>query len=147
MTPKNSALLVLTAVLAVVYVVYFTDWFAPKTFKIFHVSRSVRPLRPGQARNGILPSLQFGMNREFRLTEVKVVPLAAWQTNANALPLWHLTSDSNSVPIKSFIYGQTIAGLHPALKGTHADLPETNVTYRIFITAGKFSAHHDFELK
>lgn len=140
-------LVVLAAVLAIVYAVYFTDWFAPKTFKIFHTNRNFRPQRPGQIRNGILPSLQFGLNRALRLTEIKVVPLAEWQTNQHALPLWHLVTDSNSVPVKSFVYGQPIPGLRPALKGTHSELPTTNLTYRLFITAGKFRAEHDFELK
>ncbi len=147
MTRKNIVLLVLATLLAVVYTVYFTDWFAPKTFKIFHTSRNLRPMRPGLARNGILPSLQFGVSHELRFTEIKVVPLTAWQTNQHVLPIWHLVTSSNSVPMKSFFYGQNIPGLHPAIKGTHPELPETNVTYRLFITASKFSAQHDFELK
>jgi hypothetical protein len=147
MTGKNIALLALAAVLAVVYAVYFTDWFAPKTFKIFHTSRNLRPLRPGMARAGVLPSLQFGVNRELRFTELKVVPLEAWETNRQVLPLWHLVTKSNSVPVKSFFYGQNISGLRPAIMGTHPELPATNVTYRMFITAGKFRAYHDFELK
>jgi hypothetical protein len=147
MSRKNIFLLLFVAVLATVYAIYFTDWFAPKTFKIFHTSRNFRPQRPGQALHGILPSLQFGVSRELRLTEIRVVPLAAWETNRHALPLWHLVTESNSVPVKSFDYGRNIPGLHPALKGTHAELPETNVTYRLFITAGKFSAQHDFILK
>ncbi len=147
MPRKNIFLLLFVAVLATVYAIYFTDWFAPKTFKIFHTSRNLRPMRPGMTRNGILPSLQFGVNRELRFTELKVVPLAAWTTNQHTLPLWHLVSASNSVPVKTFFYGQNIPGLHPAISGTHSELPETNVTYRLFITAGKFSAQHDFELK
>jgi hypothetical protein len=140
-------MLLLLAVLATVYAIYFTDWFKPKTFKIFHTSRNLHPMRPGQVRTGVLTSLQFGVNRELRFTELKVVPLAAWETNKQALPLWHLISVSNSVPVKSFYYGQNIPGLHPAIMGTHSELPETNVTYRLFITAGKYSAYHDFELK
>ena len=147
MPRKNLFLLLLLAALVCVYAVYFSGWFAPKTFKIFHTSRNLRPMRPGLTRSGILTSLQFGLNRELKLTELKVVPLAVWQTNQHALPLWHLVSDSNSVPVKTFFYGQNIPGLHPAIKGTHSDLPETNVTYRLFLTAGKFSAQHDFELK
>ncbi len=137
-------MLVFAAVLAVIYVIYFTDWFKPKTIQIFHTSRN---LRQRQQRGGALPSLIFGVSRQVRITEIEVVPLARWETNKNVLPLWHLQSDSNSVPIKSFFYGQFIGGLHPAIKGTHPELPETNVVYRIFITAGKVKGEHDFELK
>ena len=147
MTQKNLFFLTLAAVLATIYAVYFTDWFAPKTFKIFHTSRNLRPVRSGMARNGILPSLIFGVNRPLNITEIKAVSLAAWQSNQHALPIWHLVTESNSVPVKSFFYGQSISGLHPAIKGTHSELPETNVVYRLFITAGKYSAHNDFELK
>lgn len=137
-------MLLLVAGLATVYVIYFSDWFAPRTFKIFHTSRN---LHAGFKRPGALPSLTFGISRELLLTELKVVPLEAWQTNKNALPLWHLLSDSNSVPVKAFFYGQPIAGLHPAIKGTHPEMPETNVTYRLFLTAGKFTSWNDFEVK
>ena len=147
MPRKNLFLLLFVAVLATIYAVYFTDWFAPKTFKIFHTSRNLRPLRPGFQRTGALPSLNFGVSRQLKLTEIKVVPLAAWTTNSHVLPLWHLVTESNSVPVKTFFYGQFIPGLHPAIKGTHSEMPETYVVYRIFVTAGKFKAEHDFELK
>ena len=116
-------------------------------YSVFHTSRNLRPVRPGAARGGAMPSLNFGVSRQLKLTEIKVVPLAAWTTNSHVLPLWHLVTESNSVPVKTFFYGQFIPGLHPAIKGTHSELPETNVVYRIFVTAGKFKAEHDFELK
>ena len=144
MTRKNIFLLFFAVVLLVVYAVYFTDWFAPKTFQVFHTTREIRSrLR----RDGAMPPLNFGMNRQLRLTEIKVVSLAEWTTNHHALPLWHLVTNSNSVPIKNFAYGQYIPGLHPAVRGTHPTIPETNVMYRLFLTAGKFKAEHDFELK
>lgn len=147
MTRKNIVLVVVAGVLAVVYAVYFTNWFTPKTFKIFHTVRNFRTMRPGTVRNGYLPSLQFGMSRRLELTEIKVVRLSEWETNKHALPIWHMVTESNSVSLNNFAYGQFILGLHPAIKGTHPDLPDTNVVYRMFLAAGKFSAAHDFELK
>lgn len=143
---KNNWLLIFAAVaLAAVYAVYFTDWFQPKTIQIFHTSRNLRPrlLRGG----GALPSLQFGISRQLQLTELRVVPAAGFQTNKNVLPLWHLVTVSNSVPVKMFYYGQFIGGLKPAIKGTRAQPLETNVTYRLIVTAGQFKGEHDFELK
>jgi hypothetical protein len=146
MTKKNLILLTLAVVLSVVYAVYFTDWFRPKTMQIFHTSRNLN-LKPRAQRMGAIPSLIFGVSRQVTLTEIKVVPLARWETNQEVLPIWHLESDSNSVPLKTFFYGQPIKGMRPAIKGTHAELPETNVVYRIFVTAGKIKGQHDFELK
>jgi hypothetical protein len=143
--PKKNLLLIAAALaLATVYVIYFTDWFRPKTVQIFHIYREAGS-RP--ARGNALPELRFSYNHVLRLTEIKVVACAALATNKNPLPLWHLITESNSAPMKWFFYGQNIGGLHPAIKGTHPLPLETNVAYRLLLTAGKITGQHDFELK
>jgi len=144
MTKKNWLLLAVFAVLALVYVVYFTAWFKPKTVQIYH---TMRTLHFRKAKAGASPSLLFGINQKLKLTEVKVVPAAEFQTNPNTLPLWHLVSDSNSVPVNSFFYGKPIRGMKPAVKGANPQPLVTNVIYHLMITAGKFKGEHDFELK
>lgn len=145
MTKKNWILLATALVLAGIYIFFFTDWFAPKTILIHHVSRDTRNFRrPNAPKSPTIP-VTFGFDTGFKLTEVKVVPLAAWQTNQNVLPLWHLVASSNSVPVKFFVYGQNIAGLKPAIPGTHADELEPGVSYRLFVTAGSITGHHDFQ--
>jgi len=144
MNLKNAALVTIAIGLALVYAVYFTDWFRPQTMQIFHTSRMVRGRRPS---DHTLPNLTFGLSHRFRLTSIEVVALAQWETNHNVLPLWHLVSDSNSLPVDSFFFGQNIRGLKPAVKGSLATLPATNVTYRLFVTAGKIKGQHDFELR
>ena len=144
MTKKNILLMVAAVVLAAVYVIYFTDWFKPKTVQIFHTSRN---LRPRLLRGGALPSLIFGINRQINLTEVRVVAADVYQTNQSAVPVWHLISDSNSVPVKQFHYGQFIGGMKPTIKGARPQPLETNVTYRLLIAgAGNVTGQHDFEL-
>ena len=144
MTKKNWLLVAVAVALAVVYVVFFTDWFKPATVQIFHTNRTPRGrFRPADA----MPGLIFGLNRQLQLTDIKVVMLSTLQTNKNALPFWHLVSDSNSVPVKSFFYGQHIRGLKPAVAGVRPQPLETNVTYRLFVEAGKIKGEHDFELK
>ena len=148
MTKKNWLLMVALVALAGVYVFYFTDWFKPKTIHISHTNRVVRPRLAGNLRaNQGLPPITFGVEPQSRLTEITVVPLAAWQTNQNTLPLWHLVASTNAEPIKMFMYGQRIRGLKPAVPGAHAQDLETNVTYRLFVTAGKAKGQHDFEIK
>jgi hypothetical protein len=142
---KNSLLLVLVAIcLAATYVIFFSDWFRPKSLHIYH---SNRKLHEGPARGNALPNLMFGMKPESRITDLKVVELSAFQTNKDALPVWHLVSDSNSIPLNHFYYGQYIAGMRPAIKGVNADALETNVTYRIFLSAGSLKGEHDFDVK
>lgn len=144
MTKKNLLLLLLALGLATVYVVWFTNWFRPATVRIYHTNRD---LRPRLRRGNDLPNLIFGVSRPLRFTELKVVPLADYATNQAAEPVWHLVSDSNSIPVRTFYYGQSIGGMRPAVKGIHAGLLETNVTYRLFVIAGKVKGQHDFELK
>jgi hypothetical protein len=144
MNTKNWLLILVAVGLATAYGIFFTDWFQPQTVKIFHTSRRMpgrAEQRPGQA------SLLFALNRPLKLTEVKVVPLAAYQTNQNTLPLWHLVSDSNSVPVKAFFYGQMILGLKPVVPGTRAQPLTNNVIYRLLVAAGQIKGEHDFELK
>jgi hypothetical protein len=144
MTKKNLLLILFAIALAFVYAIWFTDWFRPATVQIFHTNRNPRP---NLRRGGPMQSLIFGVNHPLRFTELKVVPLTGFSTNKNVVPLWHLISDSNSVPVKSFYYGQLIGGMRPAMKGVRPETLETNVTYRLFITAGKIKGEHDFELK
>jgi hypothetical protein len=138
-------LAVVVVALAAVYVIYFTDWFRPKTVQIFHAYRDIgaRAVR----QQGALPALRFSSNRQLQYTDIKVVSCADLATNQHPFALWHLISESNSVPLKWFFYGQWIGGMHPAVKGTHPVSLETNVSYRLLITAGKVTGQHDFELK
>ncbi|HXJ71205.1 MAG TPA: hypothetical protein VNM37_00085, partial [Candidatus Dormibacteraeota bacterium] len=148
MTKKNWWMTIALAALAGIYVVYFTDWFRSKTIHISHTTRALRPRYANSAsgNSGMVP-ITFGVEPQCRLTEIKVVPLAAWQTNPNTLPLWHLVYSSNAAPVKMFFYGQRLGGLKPQVPGAHAAPLETNVTYRLFVTAGKARGQHDFEIK
>jgi hypothetical protein len=91
--------------------------------------------------------LIFGVDpRDIRLTEIKVVPLLEFEKNPQTLPVWHLVSDSNSVPVRQFVYGQRIRGMRPVVGGEQAGELDTNLDYRIFITAGRSTGQHDFRL-
>jgi hypothetical protein len=144
MTKKNLLPVLFALGLAVVYAVWFTDWFQPKVVQISHTNRN---LHPNRQRGNSLPNLMFRVNRQIRFTELKVVPLAVYETNKDALPVWHLVSDSNSVPVQTFYYGEWIGGMRPAVAGVRAGPLETNVTYRMFVAAGRTKGQHDFELR
>ena len=149
MSKKNWLQVSVLVVLAAVYVFYFTDWFRPKLIEIRSVSRMNRLLmRQHQQNDG--PAAQpvlFGLNTHYKLTELKVYRLDAWQTNHNILPVWHLVTPSNSIPIKEFYYSQYIHGMQPAIPGTHAEKLDPDVTYHLILVAGKFRGEHDFTTK
>ena len=145
MFKKSSLLVAVAVVLAAVYVFYFTDWFQSPTVKIFHTNRN--SIRHRNVQSVSMPNLIFGLSRSSRITEITVGPLAEYQANPKLLPLWHMVSDSNSVPLKTFYYGQNIRGLKPAVAGSHAQTLTNNITYRIVVSVGKIKGEHDFELK
>ena len=144
MTRKEWMLVVLTVILLAVYAVYFTDWFKKQTVHISHTVRPTPQARRMSQDTGAI--ISFGFDRPLRLKEVSLVPLAEWQTNHLTAPLWHLVSDSNSVPVTYFVYGGRIRGMKPALPGSRPQPLATNTVYRLFVTAGKIAGEHDFQI-
>ncbi len=146
MTKKNWLMVCTLVVLAGVYVFFFSEWFKPKIIHITSASRMIRR----QARNNPSPDtvpITFSLAPGYKLTEITVVPLAAWQTNQHVLPVWHLVADTNAAPVKLFIYGQRMRGMKPAVPGSRAEPLQPDVTYRLFVTAGSAKGQHDFEAK
>ena len=133
MKNRKLLLIALTLVLAGVYVFFFTNWTRPNLIQIRYVTRA-----------GIM---RFGLDRDYELNELKVVPLAAWQTNKSVLPVWHLISDSGSDDVNQFRYGEKINGMDSAVEGARPERLQPGVTYRMFVTAGKFKGQLDFEIK
>ena len=149
MTKKNWLLLFLLLVLATVYAVWFTGWFTPKFIQITSTSRPAPGNNARSRRNGAEPAAIppcFMLKSAYRLTEVKVVLLSAWQTNHDVMPLWHMISKANPQPVRLFYYGQDgyLAGMKPAVPGSHAESLEPDETYRIFVQAGSIKGQQDF---
>jgi hypothetical protein len=141
MTKKQWFLVGFAFALAIVYTGWFTDWFQHRDIRISSISRANLS---GPRAAGTSATVAFGLDREYRLIEVKVVPLAVWQTNPAAVPIWHLTSDRKSEPVKFFLYGENIDGMQPVIRGAKPQPLESNVTYRLFVSAGSLKGQHDF---
>jgi len=150
MTKKNFIVLS-AAFLAVAgfYLYLYKDSFRKADIQI---SLTIRPKPATLARkttdlaDADSVNLNFGMDHEYKLTSVKVVPVNELETNKYAHPIWELVSDSNSVPTQTFSYGHHIHGMHPTVKGATADPLAPNVAYRLEIEAGPKKGHHDFTL-
>jgi hypothetical protein len=112
---------------------------------VIKIGDTARPLRHLHAKND-LPYILFILEGRYQLTEIKVVDLAAYQKSPVTPPVWHLLSDSGSVPLKEFVYGERIRGMKPAFEGDEPQPLETNVTYRLFVTAGGIKGTHDFKI-
>jgi hypothetical protein len=152
MNKRSVFLISIASVLAAGYVYYnFSDWFAPATIEIAH---DIRPNRPkvGRGRAGVsalddstVNTVAFFFTQKYKLTSIKVVPLDALKTNKYAHPIWHLVSDSNSVPVKSIIYGVPIRGMKPDVKGARPEPLQAEFMYRLLVEAGSIKGEHDFQ--
>jgi len=146
MTKKQWMLLALAVVLGGFSLYLNRDWFAKDDIHIFHRSRPQRGFfrRNRPAANATTDPVLFGFDTKLKLKVVKVIPLNDIATNKYPHAIWHLVSESNSVPTKEFSYGAPIPGMHPALKGVTADPLEPGAQYRLFIEVDGRKAEHDF---
>jgi hypothetical protein len=130
MNKKSWILIAVAAVLGAVYIIHFSNWFKPKVMTIAH--------------NGRFGEINFTLGNLYKLTDIKVVSVSELESNKYALPVWELKSDSNSVPIKLFSYGDRIRGMKPAIANTQPQPLVGGMTYRLFVEAGSLKAQHDF---
>ncbi len=144
MTPKFWLLLSLAVVFGGLSIYLNKDWFAKDSIQIYHRSRPARVLRKAAGDESRIKPIIFGFDRELKITCIKVIPLSDIQTNKYPHPIWHLVSESNSVPTKDFTYGSSIGGMHPAVEGALPDLLEPRVPYRLYIESGPIKKEHDF---
>lgn len=135
MNKKSWFLILVAVVLAGCYVIFFTNWFRSKPIFVADTERF---------RGRVLFTLGGLPNERYELTSVKVVSVSALSSNKYALPVWELKSDSHSIPIKTFSYGQRIQGMKPAVEDTKALPLDNGTVYRLFIEAGRRKAQHDF---
>jgi hypothetical protein len=147
MTTKQWTLIILAVVLAGFSLYLNKDWFAGDNIQILCRSRPARMgffRRSKRAADSATDPIFFAFDRKLKLTSLKVIPVQEIETNKYPHPIWHLVSDSNSVPTAEWSYGLPIRGMHPAVKGATPDPLEPGVTYRLVIEAGKLKAQRDF---
>ena len=146
MTKKQITFLVVAVALIGLVLYIRKDWFARDKIQIYHrlvQARSVtRRARPANAPD--LAPIFFGFDRTLKLTSIKVIPVSDIETNKYPHPIWEMISDSNAVPTKGFVYGMSVPGMKPAVKGATADPLEPGVKYRLIIEAGPLKAEHNF---
>jgi hypothetical protein len=143
MTRRTWVLVTIAVVLGAIYTYNFTDLINTPRIQI---SKADRPIQYRRVTRDMYP-VTFTLEGRYALTSVRVVPVAALATNKHPKPLWHLISKSNSIPIKGFIYGQTIRGLQPFSDDTRAHMLEPGITYRLYVEAGRAKGEIDFQAR
>lgn len=140
MTRKNIFLITFLVILIGGYAIYLSGLFAKENIQIMHNIHGPRQ-RSGNTPNTAV--VTFGFTHPYELTDVKVVSVKEWETNSSPVPLWHLISDSNSIPLKMMIYGQWIRGMKPAVAGVRTRPLLPGETYLLTVKAGarRFGQH------
>ena len=133
----------LAALLAAAYAYWFTDWFHSNTIQIIPTIRPRLPSGTARGETQVCP-VSFSFPDKYRLTMLKVVHAAEYATNKYATPLWHLVTDSNSVPTKAVVYGVTPKGMKPAVARAHPETLQPELRYLLLVEAGKLRAQTNF---
>jgi hypothetical protein len=145
MTRNGIFLSIIAVILAACYLCFFTDWFKKESIQIIPQIRPIRqvgnPKNPDQ--DPVYP-VSFTFDGKYRLTSVKVVSASDMGTNNYPVPLWHLISDSNSIPVKSIIYGYPIKGMKAAVARSRPEPLAPDVEYILLLEAGKIKARTNF---
>jgi hypothetical protein len=145
MTKNGILLSILAVILAVCYVSFFTDWFRPDTIQIIPVLRPSRAMtNPKTTEQEQVYPVAFNLDAKYQLTSVKVVSAADMATNKYPVPLWYMISDSNSMPVKSIVYGYPIKGMKPAVARARPEQLVPDVEYVLLLEAGKTRAQTNF---
>ena len=140
MFSKQNVLLAVAAVLAGVYIYFFTDWINRPRIQIL---AQTRPIRPTKQTAKTFP-VSFLLDGDYALTSVKVVRTDAYQTNKFAPPLWHLVAYTNAAPTHGFLYGGRLRGLRPKLTNSQPQPLQPDTVYRLLIEAGRARGQVDF---
>ena len=144
---RSKALLVLILILGLGGLCLYVnrDWFTKRRIQIsYRVSPWLKDSPRARGRMDLGIPVVFSLDQYCRLTEVKVFKAGELATNKYALPIWSLTTESNSVPTASFAYGQRIQGMRPAVKGARPDPLEPYVLYQLVLKTANDEVQHDF---
>jgi hypothetical protein len=147
---KTLGVAALLVVVAAIYFYLYRDYFTHRDLPI-HVT--IRP------RIGMRARIQPGANDQpppklvtfnlggglYKLTFIAVYSMSELATNKDASPIWHMVSDSNSIPVENFVYGWNIRGMHPEIKGSHAEPLQPDTGYRVVVKAGSRRGVHEFK--
>jgi hypothetical protein len=145
MTKKSIVLISLAVVLAAVYVAFFTDWFHHPQIQILpQIRPPQRGARVPQGDTAVYP-VTFAFDKKYRFTEIRVVALDDEKTNKYPHAVWHLFSDSNSIPTKALPYGVRLPGMKPKVPRAEPEPLQPDIVYHLYASAGEARGDKTFK--
>lgn len=146
MSKNGIVLSIFAVILGCCYIYFFTDLFNKETLEIIPQIRPNRQSnirRPDPNANAVYP-VSFLLRGKWQLSSIKVVSADEMKTNKYPIPVWHMISDSNSVPVKAFFYGERIRGMKPAIPRARPMPLQPDVPYVLMVEAGKVKGQTNF---
>jgi hypothetical protein len=147
MTKQSIVLIAVAVALAAVYAVFFTDWFHKPHIQILpQIRPPQRNMRVAVGDTPVYP-VTFAFDRKYQFTEIKVVAVDDEKTNKFPHAVWHMISDSNSLPTKALMYGAKLRGMKPKVPRAEPEPLQPDVSYHLYLEAGdakgdcKFQTH------
>jgi hypothetical protein len=145
MTKKTVVIVLFVIALGALSFYFNRDRFAKDPLDVSH--RVIEPrgwMTRGAMAKAPTKPIVFLFNKTSRLKSVKVVLVSDATTNKYPHAIWNLITESNSVPIKEFVYGAGIGGMKPPVKGVGAEPLQPGETYRLLVESDSEKAQHDF---
>lgn len=143
MKNQTKFLIFVALILGAFYAYRFTDWFGKKEIQLkYKVFAGRSPAKDASVAD---PIAFYLIDKEYRLTSIKVISADEAATNKYPHAYWHLVSDSNSVPVTDFMYGGKVGGMKPKIAGLAARPLVAGGNYRIFVEAGKLKGEKNFQ--
>jgi hypothetical protein len=135
--------------LAVSALIYYYEYRGYLTKPDITIRVSVRPRIPRRGARPAVPppeNVTFSTDENHQLTSIKVIPVGGLKTNQQAQPVWEMASESNSIPLNIFAYGNGIRGMHSVPPNAKAQPLAAGEEYRIIIKSRSVSGQHDFKM-
>ncbi len=88
--------------------------------------------------------ISFSLNDKYALTSVKVVEESDFKTNKYPHALWHLVSESNSVPTKMIVYGSSIPGMKTEYAKSKPEVLQHNSNYILLLETKELKGQSTF---
>jgi len=145
MTKQSIVLITVAVLLGAAYVAFFTDWFRKPQIQILAQIRPPRGMRTSTPADGAVYPVSFAFDKKYQFTEIRVVAVDDEKTNKFPHAVWHMISDSNSLPIKALVYGAPLKGMKPKVPKARPDPLAPEVAYRLYLEAGDFRGQAVFK--
>lgn len=145
MTKKTIVLIGVAVLLGALYVINFTAWFRKPEIRILPQIRPPRARAKLPVGDTAVYPVTFAFDKKYAFTEIRVVAEADEKTNKFPHAVWHLISDSNSLPVKALSYGAPLNGMKPKVPRARPDALEPEVPYILYVQAGAATGKTKFQ--